>query len=591
MAAAATALALGAAAYLSLRGTAPTRRAAYRSMARPLTTYPGVEGHPSLSPDGSMVAFNWGGPNRGLPDIYIKLVGQGEPIRVTTDAAPDRAPAWSPDGDRLAFLRSRGGSMVSELFVVPALGGTERRVASVEAFGFDPDHPGTTYLSWTPDGKWVALGGIVDGLPGLWLIEVDGSQRRRLTEPSREQVDRSPVVSADGRRVAFTRRRPVSNGVLFVLALSSDLQPMGEPLPVVDPAPLSVIAAAWGHDDASLVFSTGSNMGTSHLQRVALQPDGLHAAGSAELLPFGEQATGLDIARSGRLVYASKFRDTGFLTLDLTHADQGLRHSQLVASTLDEHSPHLSPDGRRLVFVSTRSGNEEIWIANADGTHPRQMTSMGGPMCANPQWSPDGRQIAFSSSAHGSIDLYLLDPAKATTSRLTSAPGMEDHPRWSRDGRWIYFKGPGRATATDVWKMSATGGAAVRVTSSGGAVAVESHDGRVLFFSRVTDGRGSLWRMPVTGGDATPVANRMFGNLNFAVGRDTVYFVANTLVDDAPVGHSIDKIAITTGERTMLARFDRPAWWGVALSPDERTLIATAINASGTDLMVAQPVQ
>jgi Tol biopolymer transport system component len=314
----------------------------------------------------------------------------------------------------------------------------------------------------------------------------------------------------------------------------------------------------------------------------------LAPAGLPEALPFGDQATGLDVARSGRLVYSSRFRDSGLWQLDLTRPTRGLRDIRLLDTRFDEHTPHYSPDGTRLAFASTRTGTEEIWIANADGSDPRQMTSMGGTMCANPQWSPDGQQIVFSSAKAGSLDLYLLNPSTAELRQLTSAPGWEDLPRWSRDGAWIYFsaRAPGEEMA-EIWKMPAAGGSPQQVTTGGGDVASESHDGSVLFFARSSARLAALWRMPLTGGRPTLMADGLVGTLNFAVGRRAVYFVSSA---GRPGDNTIDEIDIASGKRLTLAGFGR-RWWGVALSPDERTLIVSAINDQGLDLMLVEPAR
>src|SRR5262249_32959148 len=71
----------------------------------PLTTYPGRESFPALSPDGTHVAFTWGGDNDENPDIYVRLVEGGNPVRVTDSPAEDLNPVWSPDGQTLAFYR------------------------------------------------------------------------------------------------------------------------------------------------------------------------------------------------------------------------------------------------------------------------------------------------------------------------------------------------------------------------------------------------------------------------------------------------------------------------------------------------------
>jgi len=71
----------------------------------PLTTYPGIEQQPSLSPDGSQVAFSWNGMDQKNFDIYVKTTGAGPPLRLTRDPAEDINPVWSPDGSSIAFLR------------------------------------------------------------------------------------------------------------------------------------------------------------------------------------------------------------------------------------------------------------------------------------------------------------------------------------------------------------------------------------------------------------------------------------------------------------------------------------------------------
>ena len=115
------------------------------AMAAPLTTYPGFEQVPSLSPDGSQVAFSWNGPRQDNYDIYIKLVGPGEPVQLHWNPAPDDTPAWSPNGDRIAFLR-RTSESTAELIVMPALRGAEdgsrRSARDIHVIGRSTTSPG-----------------------------------------------------------------------------------------------------------------------------------------------------------------------------------------------------------------------------------------------------------------------------------------------------------------------------------------------------------------------------------------------------------------------------------------------------------------
>ena len=180
-----------------------------------------------------------------------------------------------------------------------------------------------------------------------------------------------------------------------------------------------------------------------------------------QLLSFGDGATTITVGHTGRVVYSAEFTDTNLWRLDLSRHDSSPEDAGIPQSTLAEHMPAYSSDGTRVAFSSTRSGSEELWIANVDGTGLRQVTSMGGPVCSNPQWSPDDRVIVFDSAREGSNDLYLLYPDTLELRRLTQDPAAELEPYWSRDGRWIYF-GSDRTGQFETWKMPRDGGTAVQ---------------------------------------------------------------------------------------------------------------------------------
>src|SRR6185437_5319775 len=118
--------------------------------AVPLTTYPGRQITPAFSPDGKQVAFAWDGEKEDNLDIYVKLVDAGNPLRLTHNPASEYAPAWSPDGRYIAFCRDRGER--SEIWMIPALGGAERKLGETAAMRF-----GCPGLSWSQDGKFLAL--------------------------------------------------------------------------------------------------------------------------------------------------------------------------------------------------------------------------------------------------------------------------------------------------------------------------------------------------------------------------------------------------------------------------------------------------
>lgn len=232
----------------SVRGPGPLR-------ATPLTAYPGREVHPSFSPDGSQIAFSWSGERQENNDIYVQVVGPGAPLRLTTDAATDESPVWSPDGRWIAFLRFLPHRK-SGVFLIPALGGPERKIAEVAA------RPSVTgpFLTWTPDGRnLIASDQEAPGRPhGLFLFAIDSGERRRLTTPPPTYAgDLAPAITADGRRLAFVRYRDVTVSDLWLQELSADLHPRGEPQRLTFEE-RHTASPAWTPEDREILFSSGA---------------------------------------------------------------------------------------------------------------------------------------------------------------------------------------------------------------------------------------------------------------------------------------------------------------------------------------------
>ncbi len=483
----------------------------------PLTTYPGREMHASFSPDGNQVAFAWDGEKQDNFDIYVKLISSDTLLRITSNPAPDFSPAWSPDGRSIAFLRAidntRGG-----IFLIPAIGGVERKLAEVDCCG--PTGPAN--LAWSPDGKWLATSDRISAgeKRSVVLVSVDDGQRRRLTSPPFGwESDESPAFSPDGRELAFVRQGNATTTELFVLPLSQDERASRAPIQITfskrwswDPA--------WSKDGSEIIFSSIGVGNSPWLWRLRL----LAGTAPERLASLGDRSYGPAISqRLNRLVYTRFGSRTS--TWRVEAPARGVKAGspvKLLSSTRDDFNPQYSPDGKRIVFHSTRSGWAEIWVSDSDGYNARQLTFLRASMTGSPRWSPDGNRIVFTSNVAGRFAVYTIGADGGKPRRLTTSPAEDAIASWSRDGKSIYFASD-RSGDWQVWKMPAEGGSAVPVTRRGGYVAFESPDRHSLYYSK---GRGqtSLWRVPVDGGEEQQVLESVYW-LSFAVVPDGIFFV------------------------------------------------------------------
>jgi dipeptidyl aminopeptidase/acylaminoacyl peptidase len=184
----------------------------------PLTTYAGIEQSPSFSPDGNQLAFSWNGEKQDNFNIYLKLIGSQNYLRLTTDPADDFSPAFSPDGRSIGFIRVSKERAV--FIVIPAICGPEHIVAEVPT-----PRVSVPRFAWFPTGSWVVT-------DGLLLLSTETGETRNLTSPPTKSLpDLCPSVSPDGRSVAFSRSTSATLGHydFCLLDLTEELKPKGEP--------------------------------------------------------------------------------------------------------------------------------------------------------------------------------------------------------------------------------------------------------------------------------------------------------------------------------------------------------------------------
>ena len=141
---------------------------------------------------------------------------------------------------------------------------------------------------------------------------------------------------------------------------------------------------------------------------------------------------------------------------------------------------------------------ERIWIADRDGSHPRQLTKLKGSVASYPRWSPDGRTIVFHSRQKIDATLCTIVVGTSLVRELKYDAVNDIAPSWSRDSKWIYFASL-RTQDLQIWKVPAKVGV-IQMTSKGGNVPIESPDGRFVLYTKQGSG---IWRIPVSGGKSS----------------------------------------------------------------------------------------
>jgi dipeptidyl aminopeptidase/acylaminoacyl peptidase len=205
-------------------------------------------------------------------------------------------------------------------------------------------------------------------------------------------------------------------------------------------------------------------------------------------------------------------------------------------------------------------------------------------MTGGGRWSPDGRSIVFVNNEAGQQEVYLTTPEGQSQRRLTDDEAHDSAPSFSRDGRWIYFAS-NRDGAFQVWKVPADGrGPPVRVTRNGGYSALESPDGRTLYYGkRGEEAAWSLWSVPVGGGEETLLLPRIATWGDFDVGADGIYYIDTPRPGPRILFHPFNGSA-----ETLLGPLGKRTSFGVALSPDERALLYTQYDQESTELMLTE---
>lgn len=515
-------------------------------------------------------------------DIYMKTIGSDGMVRLTSGPAHELSPVWSPDGRSIAFIRLISDQAASVLRITVE-DGTERQIGQISLPWFE-QVPATIghLLAWSPDGYWLAASSRrdPDDAASIVMISVLTGEIRWMTRPpATTWGDFSPSYSPDGERVTFARYLSPTVSDIYLANPARDSLELNEAKRLTFFNRMSS-SPVWISKGNEILFSCDC---LSHHRQFWRIP----ASGTAKATPVegvGENSLSLSLSgRQDRLVYTTQIADTNIWQIKLSHRrNGGVKISRVIASTRLENTPDYSPDGRQIAYQSERSGRDEIWIANSDGSSSRQFTRLNSRVSGFPRWSPDGRSLVFHARVDGPANLFIADVSTGALRKLTQGTGENTVPSWSRNGDWIYF-GSRRTGQRQIWKIPQIGGEAVQVTKTGGVMGFESFDGTSLIYSKLEE--SGLWVLDLDSRAERRIAATLTHWSTFAVAKSGVYMLCNLNRQPA---RSLNLVNYKTGEIIRLAAIPSRVDLGLALSPDQASVLYTQLEYRGADLSLVE---
>ena len=446
---------------------------------RQITTGPGWEAEPALSPDGSLVAY--ASDESGNPDIWLIDSRGGSALRLTDDPAADRNPHWFPDGSAVAFVSNRTGRPA--IWKVPRLGGPATLILD------NADEPAIS-----ADGQWLAAAQPNSRASRrISIVSLQDPNRRRWMTGDRDGLwdHRAPAWSPDGTTLCYAAGRdlwlvPVDRGAPRRLTTDGEID----------------FKPSWSPDGQYVYFSSYRE-GTAAVWRVSAR-----GGRPSRLTPGAGPERDPDVSRDGsRLAYTTFIDDPDLVLRDL---DSG--REQTLAGARDEEHPALSPDAQSVVFGSDRWGGRfDLWIQPLTRDHAlagpaRRLTDHAGSV-AQAAFSNDGRWIAYHRVVNGQRDVWIIPASGGAPASFTDDPAIDVHPAWSPDDSRIAFASD-RSGSLHIWvapvRAGKPAGPATQLTrgETEDQAPVWSADGtRIAFVGRSADGAQEVWTVAADHGN------------------------------------------------------------------------------------------
>jgi len=418
-----------------------------------------LDDQPAWSPDGGRIAFvstrePASVPGQAWNAIYIMKADGSDVRRLTPSGVADYSPAWSPRGDLIACTSGSGVAGGTDLYAMK-LDGTDRRLIVKDG----------GWPSFSGDGMSVFFHSKRQGKWGIWRVNLDGSGLVRVTPREIEaytpraaghwlvasvkrgehrQIDLvdpvtrhttdlttdptdpwNPGITPDGRQVVY---HEVTPGLT-----TPDVNVWGSPGTGLSLLRVDGVFPAFSPDGKRLALKANGFSGLDVMSTSGSERRTVYSS-SSEVFAPAWSPRGDRIAFTQGATFAGPEAQVDIATV----RPDGSGYRKLTGDARNNSFPSFSPDGKQLVFRSSRDGPKNLYIMNSDGTGVRRLTD-GQWTDTMPDWSPTGEWIAFASDRGGEFELWMVNPEGSKLHKLVGQGGLNTHPRFSPDGQWVVF--------------------------------------------------------------------------------------------------------------------------------------------------------
>ncbi len=457
-----------------LRGTTVTRLTTTRNAT-----------DAAISPDGKYVIYVVDEARQR--SLWLRQVATNSHVQLNAPSAVRYLDMFfSREGDYVYYVQADGETRPA-LYQMPVTGGTPRKLLEnmTGPIGLSPDGKRFAAVRHDPDGSLVLT--VADAF--------DGGNARDLIARKRPDVLYRPVWSPDGKVVACLAASASADARYTQLVEAR----------VADGAERPISAERWKFAERLEWLSDGTGL----LTTVSEDAYGPYQIWHVSYPGGRVQKVTSDLSNYRSMSLTADSKTLVAVRSDIhpyvwvaPEGDAG-RARQLTsgAGTVNDYwGFSWTPDGR-IVYVSTLSGNQDIWVMNADGSGQKQLTFDRGPDF-DPTVSPDGRHVVFASERSGKNKLWRIDIDGGNPVQLTKGVAADFLPNHSPDGRWVVYSSDDMREP-GLWKIPAGGGEPTLLTDKTALWPSVSPDGRLVACWHIDERKRSivLAVIPIEGGE------------------------------------------------------------------------------------------